>query len=181
MANSENYAGSMLKEFEARVGTASNALTIAQNGLAYITSAMGEPLLEPVREFFLALGKAASVIGGFMKENQRLTTVVVTMGLGVVGAALAFHAIRAAVLFTKMPILAAQGAMISFQKVLMTNTTAAKVWSLACVGVTKTMQLMAVGARGLGGGFEFCYDESNGGSSGNSKGAFGAQGIHRFL
>ena len=90
-----------------------------------------------------------------MKENQGLTTAVVTLGLGVAGTALAFHAIRAAVLFTKMPFLAAQGLMISFQKVLMTNTTAAKVWSLACVGVTKTMQLMAVGARGLGTALSF--------------------------
>ena len=150
VANSENYAGSMLKEFESRVGTASNALTIAQNGLAYITGAMGEPLLEPVREFFLALGKGASVIGGFMKENQGLTTAVVTLGLGVAGAALAFHAVRAAVLFTKMPFIAAQSAVISVQKALMTSTVAAKAWSLACVGASKTVQLMTVGARGVG-------------------------------
>lgn len=150
VANSENYAGSMLKEFEARVGTASNALTIAQNGLAYITSAMGEPLLEPVREFFLILAKGASVIGGFMKENQGLTTAVVTLGLGVAGAAVAFHAIRAAVLFTKMPFLAAQSAVISVQKALMASTVAAKAWSLACAGTSKAMALMAAGARGVG-------------------------------
>ena len=162
VANSENYAGSMLKEFESRVGTASNALTIAQNGLAYITGAMGEPLLEPVREFFLALGKGASVIGGFMKENQGLTTAVVTLGLGVAGAALAFHAVRAAVLFTKMPFIAAQSAVITVQKALMTSTVAAKAWSLACVGASKTVQLMTVGARGLGAALSFAMTNPTG-------------------
>lgn len=162
VADSENYAGSMLKEFESRVGTASNALTIAQNGFAYITGAMGEPLLEPVREFFLALGKGASVIGGFMKENQGLTTAVVTLGLSVAGAALAFHAVRAAVLFTKMPFIAAQSAVISVQKALMTSTAAAKAWSLACVGASKTVQLMTVGARGLGAALSFAMTNPTG-------------------
>ena len=100
-----NYSGSMLNEFKARSETTSNALTLAKNAASYAARAIGQPLLEPLKNLSAEFVQGAIKIANWIKNNQELVMKIMKVVGVVVGAVAAFHAIRIAIAFVISPIL----------------------------------------------------------------------------
>lgn len=88
------YADSMLKEFESRSATTSNALTLMGNAGRYVATALGSPLLEPIRELSLEVVQAAHTAGIWMEKNKPLVSMAVKLGSALMIGVIAFHALR---------------------------------------------------------------------------------------
>lgn len=99
------YADSMLKEFEARSATTSNALTIMGNAGKYVATIMGSPLLEPIRELSLETVQAARVAGAWMEANKPLVSTVMKLGAALMIGVIAFHALRIGAMLALSPFL----------------------------------------------------------------------------
>lgn len=118
VADAENYAGSMEKEFSARSDTTSNALQLVQNAAASVSRAIGDPLLEPLRELSQLAVKVADNFGSWLKEHPDLVkaAVAVAAGFSAVGAAIAVGNIALGTLM--VPLGLAMKTFSGFQKIL---------------------------------------------------------------
>ncbi|MNX11294.1 Phage-related minor tail protein [compost metagenome] len=83
------YAGSMNKEYEARAATTANNIQLLQNRAVALGNAIGSTLLPPINGFIGAAGPMIDRVTGLIQLNPWLVK-------GVLGAALAFGAIRVA-------------------------------------------------------------------------------------
>lgn len=83
------YAGSMNKEYEARAATTANNIQLLQNRAVALGNAIGSALLPPINGFIGAAGPMIDRVSGLIQLNPWLVK-------GVLGAALAFGAIRVA-------------------------------------------------------------------------------------
>lgn len=155
VAQSESYAGSMLREFEARVGTTSNSLVVAQNAISFISGALGAPLLEPIKECALAFAKAAAVAGDWMGDHQELVGVVTKVGIGLGALGIAFHVVRAATLFAVMPVIALQKGLLALQAKLISSKLATVAWASTCSIASKSAAVLAMGVKGVGTALRF--------------------------
>jgi len=138
VADKSNYADSMLKEFQSRSATTSNALVLAQNAVSYFASAVGQPLLEPLKEVITKFVEVGKVIGDWMKANQGLVRTLALATTAIGGTIIAFHAIRAAIMFSTSPffaiakiILVAQKNLVLLGPAISTATTAFKSFAIA--------------------------------------------------
>lgn len=100
-----NYSGSMLNEFKARSETTSNALTLAKNAATYAARAIGQPLLQPLKELSAEFVQGAMKVADWIKNNQELVMKILKVVGVVLGAVTAFHAIRMAIAFVISPLL----------------------------------------------------------------------------
>lgn len=100
-----NYSGSMLNEFKARSETTSNALTLAKNAASYAARAIGQPLLQPLKQLSTEFVQGALKVADWIKNNQELVMKILKVVGVVLGAVTAFHAIRMAISFVVSPIL----------------------------------------------------------------------------
>ncbi len=138
VADKSNYADSMLKEFQSRSTTTSNALVLAQNAASYFASMVGQPLLEPLKEVITKFVEIGKVVGDWMKANQGLVRTLTLATTAIGGTIIAFHAIRAAVMFSTSPFFAIAKGVLQVQKTLVlmgpaisTATTAFKTFAIA--------------------------------------------------
>ncbi|MCH4576448.1 phage tail tape measure protein [Achromobacter xylosoxidans] len=83
------YAGSMSKEYEARAATTANNIQLLQNRVVAAGEAIGSILLPPINGFIGAVGPMVDQIAALIRANPWLIK-------GILGAALAFGAIRVA-------------------------------------------------------------------------------------
>lgn len=97
VANPSAFAGSMLKEFEARADTTSNSLILAKNALSYFSEAIGNSLLAPIKEASKAFVAYGEKIGKFINEHKEATATVLKWGGVVVGAVAAILTMKLAV------------------------------------------------------------------------------------
>lgn len=118
VANEANYAGSMYKEYQTRCKTASNATQLLKNALSYAARSIGGPLLEPMREWALALGEMSAKLGNLLRENPEFVRNVILLGAGFMGVSAAIHAVTLVVGFALKPWLKlAKGIAYVFQTV----------------------------------------------------------------
>lgn len=83
------YAGSMNKEYEARAATTANNIQLLQNRVVATGNAIGSVLLPPINGFINAAGPVIDQTTSLIQANPWLIK-------GILGAALAFGAIRVA-------------------------------------------------------------------------------------
>lgn len=116
VGNSANTSGSMLKEFEARSSTTSNALTLAKNAAMFAARAVGGPLLEPLKKSASEFVKNAQKVGEWIQNNKELVLNILKVAGIIVGAITAFHAIRLAIAFVVSPIISMYKGFLLIQK-----------------------------------------------------------------
>lgn len=85
------YAGSMNKEYEARAATTANNIQLLQNRTVALGNAIGAALLPSINGFIGAAGPMITQVASMIEANPWLVK-------GVLGAALAFGAIRLAMI-----------------------------------------------------------------------------------
>lgn len=85
------YAGSMNKEYEARAATTANNIQLLQNRTVALGNAIGAALLPSINGFVGAAGPMITQVASIIEANPWLVK-------GVLGAALAFGAIRLAMI-----------------------------------------------------------------------------------
>lgn len=83
VAKESNYAGSMQKEYLNRLSTASNSVELFKNAISYVSRAIGQPLLGPLKTIVKMLIPIATVIGNFIKTFPILTSIIVIGGLAI--------------------------------------------------------------------------------------------------
>ena len=113
------YSGSMLKEFESRSATTSNALTLAKNAATYAARAIGQPLLEPMKKAAAAFVENAVAVGDWIKNNQKLVMTGLKVAGVIAAGVTAFHAIRIAMLFTVSPLISLYKGYQNVKKAIM--------------------------------------------------------------
>lgn len=145
----EGTKGSMDEEFAARAATTSNSLELVKNAASYAARAVGNGLLEPLREASLAFVGNAQKVGDWLNKNQELVMGVLKVAGVVVGAIAAFHAMRIAVSFLISPFLSlyrgyllASGALVKLKSSTMMATIATKAQAVST-------KLAAVAQKGL--------------------------------
>ena len=116
VGDSSKTSGSMLKEFEARSATTSNALTLAKNAAMYAARAIGAPLLEPIKELAKSFVATAQSVGQWIEKNKPLVMQILKIAGVVVGAVTAFHLLRLAFAFTASPIVSLYKGFLLLQK-----------------------------------------------------------------
>lgn len=155
VADPANYAGSMISEFESRIKTTSSSLEIAKNAISYVSSAMGSPLLGPVREAAIGFAKCGKAAGDWMNENQELVGTISKVVITGAAMVMGFHAIRAAILFAYTPLLTLQRMFVFTKGAILSSNVAMKAWTLTCAASSKAVPVLTAGVKGLGVAMKF--------------------------
>lgn len=116
VADAQGYAGSMEKEFASRSKTTSNALQLVQNAAASVSRAIGDPLLEPVREVSKVFVDWATSIGEFLKQNPQMVKSVVYAGTAFAGLSALVATSSIAISVLTLPISIASKGLAGMQK-----------------------------------------------------------------
>jgi TP901 family phage tail tape measure protein len=138
-----NYAGSMLKEFQARADTTSNSLEIMQNAIKLVAGGIGTALLPAVRksaESFVANSKAVIT---WVNQNQELILSAMKVAGAVVGAAAGFHVLRLGLTFIASPVLSLYKGFLQVHK-------AAIFMKTAIMMAGGPMKALTIGVRAFG-------------------------------
>ena len=104
VGDSSKTSGSMLKEFQSRSATTSNALTLAKNAAMYAARAVGAPLLEPLKKLAAQFVGVAQNAGQWVEKNKPLVMQALKIVGVIVGVVSAFHALRLAFAFVASPL-----------------------------------------------------------------------------
>lgn len=119
VANEAGYTDSMLNEFKARSETTSNALILAKNSALYAARAIGQPLLEPLKQVATEFVQTAIKVGQWVQENKEL----VMTGLKVAGVLASIYAgmlaMKIAVWAVVSPIMSLYRGYLLLQKAIM--------------------------------------------------------------
>lgn len=157
VANEANYSGSMLKEFESRSATTSNALVLAKNAAMYAARSIGAPLLEPIRNAASAFVQSAMAAGQWIRQNQSLVMAALKVAGTVAGVVAGFHVLRIALAFVVSPVLSLYRGFLLLQKgiTLARNSTvlataATKIWRGACLVTTGAVNALKFAATMVG-------------------------------
>ena len=139
VANEANYSGSMLKEFESRSATTSNALTLAKNAALYAARAIGAPLLEPMRTAAASFVETAMKVGKWIQENQSLVLSILKVAGTVTAMIAGFHVLRIALAFVISPLISLYKGFLNLKKAIdfaknstVLKTAATKLWTATC-------------------------------------------------
>ena len=139
VANEANYSGSMLKEFESRSATTSNALTLAKNAALYAARAIGAPLLEPMRTAAASFVETAMKVGKWIQENQSLVLSILKVAGTVTAMVAGFHVLRIALAFVVSPLISLYKGFLNLKKAIdfaknstVLKTAATKLWTATC-------------------------------------------------
>lgn len=101
VSDATQYAGSTEAEYQARVGTTANQLTLAKNNLVALAVNIGGLLLPAVSAVAGGLAMAMGSVAKFVEEHQTLATVILGTITAVIGLTMAALGIRAAVAYYK--------------------------------------------------------------------------------
>lgn len=99
------YANSMLKEFESRAATTSNAFVLMGNAVTTFASIAGKPLLDPIKEGAVWFIECAKSMAAWAEENKGFIRTMMTVGATIIGVAVATAAAKFAIVTTLYPIL----------------------------------------------------------------------------
>ena len=139
VATEANYSGSMLKEFESRSATTSNALTLAKNAALYAARAIGAPLLEPMRTAAASFVETAMKVGKWIQENQSLVLSILKVAGTVTTMVAGFHVLRIALAFVVSPLISLYKGFLNLKKAIdfaknstVLKTAATKLWTATC-------------------------------------------------
>ena len=149
VATEANYSGSMLKEFESRSATTSNALTLAKNAALYAARAIGAPLLEPMRTAAASFVETAMKVGQWIQENQSLVLSILKVAGTVTAMVAGFHVLRIALAFVISPVLSLYKGFLNLKKAIdfaknstVLKTAATKLWTATCKLATLAAKAM---------------------------------------
>lgn len=168
IADESQYAGSMLKEYQSRADTTSNAVQIMGNAVKLVAGGIGTALLPAVRKSAEAFVASSEGVVKWIEDNQALILTAMKVAGAVLGSVAAFHALRIGVSLLASPVitmykgfLMAQRAIILLRNgtVLATvaakaqavatgiSTAAMKAWSLACKAAAVAQRVLNVALR----------------------------------
>ena len=99
------YAGSMLKEYQARADTTSNSLQIMQNAMKLVTGGIGLALLPAVRDLAESFVENSKGLITWIDNNQDLISTLLHVGAVGAGVAAGFHLLRISTYFLISPLL----------------------------------------------------------------------------
>lgn len=143
VSDATQYAGSTEAEYQARVGTTANQLTLAKNNLVALAVNIGGLLLPAVSAVAGGLAMAMGSVAKFVEEHQTLATVILGTITAVIGLTMAALGIRAAVAYYKY--MAATINMIKNAHIAATIATKAS--AAATFIAAAAQRAFAVGAR----------------------------------
>lgn len=101
VSDATQYAGSTEAEYQARVGTTANQLTLAKNNLVALAVNIGGLLLPAVNAVAGGLALAMGTVAKFVEEHQTLAAAVLGTITAIIGLTMAALGIRAAVAYYK--------------------------------------------------------------------------------
>ena len=143
VSDATQYAGSTEAEYQARVGTTANQLTLAKNNLVALAVNIGGLLLPAVSAVAGGLAMAMGSVAKFVEEHQTLATVILGTITAVIGLTMAALGIRAAVAYYKY--MAATINMIKNAHIAATIATKAS--AAATFIAAAAQRAFAIGAR----------------------------------
>lgn len=164
VAAESNYAGSMLNEFIARSKTTSNALQLASNAITYVSGAIGEIFLEPIKEGSMGFVEYAKAAGEWIRANRETVVMAAKVGGAVLALVAGYHAMRIAVLATISPFLSLWSVGLKMQRMYVLLVQSGKLaqvmmtsWKAVCAGAAVTMNLFSKSAKILGIALKFAF------------------------
>lgn len=147
VADESGYAGSMMKEFETRSKTTSNALQLAKNAATVVAGNIGKALLPVVQQASKKFVEVGAKVAEWISKNQGLVLNILKVVGAVVGFVAAWHALRIAFALTAQPFLTMykgflyiqSGALKAKLATIAQNAAmvAAKIKMIACAVATK--------------------------------------------
>ncbi|SFH78813.1 phage tail tape measure protein, TP901 family, core region [Megasphaera elsdenii] len=143
VSDATQYAGSTEAEYQARVGTTANQLTLAKNNLVALAVNIGGLLLPAVSAVAGGLAMAMGSVAKFVEEHQTLASVILGTITAVIGLTMAALGIRAAVAYYKY--MAATINMIKNAHIAATIATKAS--AAATFIAAAAQRAFAIGAR----------------------------------
>lgn len=157
VADGASFADSMLKEFESRSATTSNAVTLMSNAVDLATRALGNPFLGVIKENCKYFIRAAAGIGHWIAQNSELVFTLSTIAATVLGTITAFHIGRLALWLFGSPIVALVKGFIALRNSQLAATVATKAWTLATTVGAKLATAFTVGVKALGVALRFAF------------------------
>ena len=143
VSDATQYAGSTEAEYQARVGTTANQLTLANNNLVALAVNIGGLLLPAVSAVAGGLAMAMGSVAKFVEEHQTLAAVIMGTVSAILALTLAALTIRAAVAYYKYMIATIN--MVRDAHVAATVASRASAASTMVAGAAQ--RAFAIGAR----------------------------------
>ena len=143
VSDATQYAGSTEAEYQARVGTTANQLTLAKNNLVALAVNIGGLLLPAVSAVAGGLAMAMGSVAKFVEEHQTLAAVIMGTVSAILALTLAALTIRAAVAYYKYMIATIN--MVRDAHVAATVASRASAASTMVAGAAQ--RAFAIGAR----------------------------------
>ena len=157
VADDALFAESMLKEFETRSATTSNAITLMSNAVDLATRALGRPFLGVIKENSKWIIQTAASIGKWISQNTDLLWTVGKVAGSVLAATAVFHLARVALWFFGSPILSLIKGFIWLRNSEIAATVATKAWAMATTVCTKLVSAFSLGVKALGIALKFAF------------------------
>ena len=164
VASEGNYAGSMLQEFIARSQTTSNSLQLAANAITYISSALGDIFLDPIKEWSSSFVDYAKSIGKWIRENEETVKTIAVVISSIIGLVAVYNALRIAVLATVSPFITLWSLGLRLQRMYILLIKSGRLaqfmmasWKVVCAGAALSMNVFAKSAKALGIALKFAF------------------------
>ena len=157
VADDALFAESMLKEFEARSATTSNAFTLMGNAIELATRALGRPFLGVIKENSKWVIQYASTVGKWISQNSELVLSISKIVGGVFAATAAFHIGRVAMWLFGSPIISLVKGFIWLRNSEIAAAVATKAWAFTTMIGTKLVSAFTVGVKLLGVALKFAF------------------------
>lgn len=93
VADAQQYAGSMQKEYDSRADTTENKLTLMQNGITAVSQALGDALTPQLKQGVIALMPYIKQTEKFVRDNPELVRSVAKFAISLVGVGAAVGAV----------------------------------------------------------------------------------------
>lgn len=93
VADAQQYAGSMQKEYDSRADTTENKLTLMQNGITAVSLALGDALTPQLKQGVVALMPYIKQTEKFVRDNPELVRSVAKFAISLVGVGVAVGAV----------------------------------------------------------------------------------------
>ena len=164
VASEGNYAGSMLQEFIARSQTTSNSLQLAANAITYISSALGDIFLDPIKEWSSSFVDYAKSIGKWIRENEETVKTIAVVISSIIGLVAVYNALRIAVLATVSPFITLWSLGLRLQRMYILLIKSGRLaqfmmasWKVVCAGAALSMNVFTKSAKALGIALKFAF------------------------
>lgn len=143
VSDATQYAGSTEAEYQARVGTTANQLTLAKNNLVALAVNIGGLLLPAVNAVAGGLALAMGTVAKFVEEHQTLAAAVLGTITAIIGLTMAALGIRAAVAYYKYMV----ATINMVRNAHIAASIATKISTASTIAAAAAQRAFAIGAR----------------------------------